>query len=299
MRVLLRVLAGLILVASGVLALAGGIAAWAIGSLRSSSTVDGGAAAFTATLAPVHTDGYAIVVPDISGVLARHGAGRELGDGRLTITVRSESLTPADVVVVALAPAGDAMRYLSGIAHSEVTSVGWATGDQPVESDDRPGGAPPGPPPWETAEPQPGTAPVGGRLVTVALDVPTSDPVTLVVRRWDNAAGLTADITVGFVPASWGAATAVLFLAGALGTVAGVAVLVLRRPWIDQHHRLLDLSDELPVRTPVPDEGSRPRVPPRRWRAEAEPSRHWRDEPVAGELVAAVRSPSPYVDTAT
>ena len=78
--------------ATGVLALTGGILAVALGLGRTGSG-GGDDGAFVATLVPVHTNGYTIVVPDVGDVLAHHGIGRHLGDGRLTITVRSAGTT--------------------------------------------------------------------------------------------------------------------------------------------------------------------------------------------------------------
>jgi hypothetical protein len=289
MRSVLRVLAGLLLVAGGVLALAGGVAAWALGEKRTASGGgDGGA--FVAALAPVRTAGYTIVVPDVASVLARHGVARHLGDGRLTITVRSATDTPAQLasgpstypIVVALVPAADAVRYLSGTARTEVRSVGYTTGEQPVSTVDLTGGAPKGPPPWETAEP---TAVAGqaGRLVTVSLDVPTNDAVALVVRRSDNAADLAVTMTVGFAPSSWGTATTVLLIAGLLGTLTGLSLLVLRRPWIDPLHPLIVGADDgaLPA----------PRAARRR--------RTWRVHPEPVQPAVHVAVESPYVHTAT
>lgn len=231
MRAVLRVVAGLILVTGGVLSLAGGVVAWVLGGQRTDSG-GGDQGAFVATLAPLHTDGYSIVVPDVAGALAHHGVGRYLGDGRLTVTVRSSLADPADPVVVSLVPAGDAVRHLSGTARTEIRAVGYSTGDQPVQTRSMLGGAPMRPTPWESDE-------LTGHLVTVSLDVPTSEPTALVIRRADGASDFTAAVTVGFAPSSWGTATTVLLITGGLGTLTGLALLVLRRPWIDADHPLL------------------------------------------------------------
>ncbi len=243
-RTAVRVIAGLALVAGGVLALTGGLAAWAVGGHRTAPDVaerTAGAAAeaaFTTNLAPVHTDGYAIVVPDVGAVLARHGVGRLLGDGRLTISVRSTSVLSTDLIVATLVPGSDATRYLLGTAHAEVLTVGYATGPQPVQSVDRAGVALARAAPWET----PGTT--GARDVTLGLDVPTAGPVALVVHRADGTPDLTVAIRVGFAPASWGAVTAVMSLGGVLATVTGLAVLLLRRPRLETVDDLLEDDDE-------------------------------------------------------
>jgi hypothetical protein len=285
MRAVLRVLAGLALVAAGILSLTGGVLAWSVGGQRADEP------GFLAELAPVQTEGYAIVLPDVAGVLSRHGAARLLGDGRVTITVRSASTDPADLVTVALVPAGDALRHLSGTARTDIVAVGYATGVQPVQAVDVSGGALPASAPWETADPGPGITAQTGRQVTVTVDVPTQAPVALVVHRPDSAASLQLSITVGFAPASWGTATTVLLIAGALGTLAGLGVLVLRRPWVDVWHPMVvDDPVAAPVRVVPPRAAART---PRWWRLTRRghaPEPRQPDED---------RIESPYVHTAT
>ena len=285
MRAVLRVLAGLILVAAGILSLTGGLVALSVGGQKG---VD--EPGFLTELAPVRAEGYAVLVPDVAGVLSRHGAARLLGDGRVTITVRSTSTEPTDHVTVALVPAGDAVRYLSGTARTEIAAVGFATGVQPVQAVDHPGGALPGTAPWDTVEPEQGVTAQAGRQVTVSLDVPTQSPVALVVRRSDSAASLQLSITVGFAPASWGTATTVLIIAGVVGTLAGLGVLVLRRPWVDVlHPMVVDDPVAAPIRVPL----ARAATTPRWWRFARRghaPEPRQPDED---------RVESPYVHTAT
>ncbi len=303
MRAMLRVLAGLLLVTGGVGSLAGGVAAWAIGDERNQQ------GEFVTTLAPVQTAGYAVVVPDVAGVFSRHGVARLLGDGRLTINVRSASADDSELIVVALVPAADAARYLAGTARTEVSAVGYTSGLQPVQSIDVPGHAPDRSAPWETVEPVAGTVVRGGRLVTLAVDLPAEDPVALVIRRWDDAPGLSATITVGFAPASWSAATIVLLVAGGLGTLAGLGLLMLRRPWIDVQELALAEDDgrrapaRIHLQLPLPAIARRrrpsPPAPPR-WRRMVPDalvlgrSRRRQSRHFAGEAVE-----SPYVHTAT
>jgi hypothetical protein len=185
-----------------------------------------------------------------------------------------------------------------------VVTVGYATGLQPVQVAFRSGAAPAGPAPWDTAAPaEPGTAPQAGRLVTVGLDVPAPEPVTLVVGRWDGAAGLTVTITVGFAPASWGTATAVMLIAGGFALLAGLALLVLRRPWIDPLHPMvadLDDDDAPPSRPADHGDAAPAPAPPRAPRIE--PKLRWpvntRANPDAGGRPARTVE-SPYVHTAT
>jgi len=240
MPVAMRVLAGWALAAGGVLALTGMLAAVVVDSRRT-DTGPGAERVFTASLTPVHSDGHAIIVPDIGALLDRHGAARLLGDGRLTITVRSATIQSSDLVAEVV-PSPDALRYYGGTAHAEVLAVGYTMGSQPVLTVDRPGEAPSGAAPWEPANQS--VAPVAAREVTVVLDVPTDDPAALVVRRSDDAADLTAAITVGFAPASWRLATVVLGIGGGLATLSGVALLLVRRPTFDIPDDLADLESQ-------------------------------------------------------
>jgi hypothetical protein len=287
MRSALRVLGGLVLLAAGVLALGGGVVAWVLGERH---TADDGA--FTAPLAPVATEGYAIVVPDVSEVVARHGVARYLGDGRLTITVRSSMPGPDGVLVVALVPAADAIAYLSTSARTEIRSVGYATGEQPVQTVALAGGAPQGRPAWEVTEPAPGVVVQAGRVATVSLNLPSDRTMTLVIRRWDGSASVAVTMTAGLAPSSWGTATMTLLIAGPLGTLSGLALLILRQPWIDP--LLLDPDEGEPV-------AARPAEIARRQRG-----RHTGRSPTHPAAAMAhpatvVETPtvSPYVYTAT
>jgi len=253
------VLAGLALLAGGVLALTSGVAVWVAGGHR--TPVPGGDAAFVTTLAPVHTNGYAIVVPDIGAVVAQHGLARLLGDGRLTLTVRS--VQNDDLIVAALVPAADAVRYLAGTARTDIVAVGYALGTQPVEALDRVGHQPTGLPPWEAP------APAAGRSVTLGLAVPTAGAVALVVHRWDEARDFTVAITAGLAPSAFGLAVSLLLIGGSTALLTGLAMLLVRGPALDELH------------------------------AEARSAAAAELSPVLPELPAAEEHGSPYVHTAT
>jgi len=284
MRSVLRTLAGLVLVTCGVLALAGGVAAWAVGLQRTEG-------AFVASIAPVRTDGYAIVVPDVMGVLDQHGVARHLGDGRLTITVRSAGPTSDDRLSVAFVSSGDAQRYLAGAARTELLSVGYTTGEQPVSVVGLHGGAPVGAAPWRSVDLDPGRVAQATRVATVWLDVPTEGTTALVVQRWDGGAGLGVSMTVGFAPSSWGTATAVLLISGLIATVTGMALVIMRRPWIDPFHPMvLGFEETYPEPEPALVASGR-----RMWHTGPEPNGYWpTNAPAAGDTVE-----SPYVHTAT
>lgn len=235
-----RVLAGWALVAGGTLALTGAVAAGLAGGHRTEI-------GFTANLMPVHTDGHAILVPDVGAVLERHGLARLLGDGRLTVTVQSASTD----LVAALVPTPDAVGYLGGTAHAEVLAVGYGSGPQPVQAVDRPGGPPSGPAPWEAR-----SEAAASRAASLSLEVPTRGPVALVVRRSDGGPDLTVAITAGFAPASWGVATTVLWIGAGLATVAGLALLLVGRPTV----LIPDDVAELDELTPPPTRDISPYV---------------------------------------
>jgi hypothetical protein len=273
-RTVRRLLAGLALIAGGVLALTAGTGALVAGALLRTPVANSDPA-FVATVAPVYTPGYLVVVPDVGDLVSQHGLGRLLGDGRLTLTVRS--VGTGDPIVASLVPALDAARYVSGTARTEIVAVGYALGAQPVETLDRIGYAPDGPPPWE------GAPAVGADSATVGITVPTSTATALVVRRSDGQSGFTLAITAGFAPSSWGLSTSLLVIAGLLAVVTGLALLLLPAPGLDALHadaRAAVTHEARPVR-PAPQSLDD------KW------SRIW--IPVNPDD----RAESPYVDTAT
>src|SRR5262245_65239986 len=116
-----RTVAGLILTALGSVMLLAAIGGWIASQHRDSS------GAYTADLAPIHTDGYAIVVPDVVGATQRHGIARMLGLGHVRVSADS-----SDDVVLVLAPAVEVSRYIAGVSRVEVTGIGYSAGPQPV-----------------------------------------------------------------------------------------------------------------------------------------------------------------------
>ena len=242
MRVL-RAAGGLILVGLGLVALLLGTAGWVIGDHR------GANGSFIAELAPVHTDGYAITVPDVSGTIARHGAGRVLddirllGDARLTLTVRVDR--PA---VVALVPSAEASRYLTGVRRTEVVGVGFATGAQPVAARDLQGTRPvremPRTAPWVALNPD----------RPFDLSLPLAEPMALVIMRADRDPDFSATMTAGLRPASWSVAVWLLLFVGSLCLVSGTTLLVRRQPR-DETERF---DDEWAARLSERDEVPRP-----------------------------------------
>lgn len=227
----LRSIAALLLTAVGVVLLLGAVAGWLIGQHRDPT------GSFTAELAPVHSDGYAIVVPDLVGLAQRHGVARWLGPGDLRVTARS-----SDRLVLALAPAVEASRYLDGVARTEVTGIGYASGAQPVSVGTVGGTDVPGtlPSSWALA--------MDGRAVEWSMD--TDGPVSLVVFRADGRPGLTATLTAGLRPSSWGVLAGGLLFGGAAVVLAGAAFLVLPGPrrevvLVVERDRVVDVADRI------------------------------------------------------
>src|SRR5581483_12320772 len=83
---------------------------------------------YRASLEQVPTPGYAVVVPDLDGLLRRDaGAARAVG-ARLRLTVRA-GRGPA---FLGIGPRAAVERYLSGVPYTELTGVWPALGRLPV-----------------------------------------------------------------------------------------------------------------------------------------------------------------------
>jgi hypothetical protein len=215
---ILRRIGGLVLVAVGVAASLVGAAGWVIGDHRAD---DG---SFVAELAPIHTDGYAISVPDVSAVAARHGVGRLLtasllsGDARVMVTVRADS-----PVLVALVPSLEASRYLADVGHTEVVGVGYSSGVQPVQTRLVPGLHPP------VAVPRTWPWVVVTADRSLEFELPAAEPMALVLLRSDEGLAFTATVTAAIRPSSWGLSTTLLLVFGGACLLVGAALLFARR----------------------------------------------------------------------
>ena len=135
MRVL-RVLLGVVAILVALPLLLGGVTLWAAMQHRAD---DG---SFTAPLAPIHTGGYAVVVPDVDALLRQEAPFVRGGETTLRFTARTTS-GPA---FIGLAPRAAVAHYLAGVGSAEVTRVRLARGGLPVTLTAQPGGAPPSPP---------------------------------------------------------------------------------------------------------------------------------------------------------
>jgi hypothetical protein len=237
----LRTFIGLVLVLAGLPLTLVAIIGWSTLQHRDAG---GG---FGTTLSPIHSTGYAVVAPDITDLVRRHGAGRVLGSGRLHLQVRAN--TP---VVLALAPAAQAGSYLSGVARTEVLGVGFARGDQPVQIRDIGGNAlPSGRPQWTAASP-----------TELSLDLPGDAATSLVLMRADGRSGIDATLSVSLMPGWLNLAVWGLLLAGTVALLAGIFVIA----WpsstremvlVVEANRMVDVADRIAeklagVRRPAP-----------------------------------------------
>ncbi len=197
----LRTLSGVALALAGVLALALAVTGWAV-QRHASAT-----GAFSATLSPVRSSGYAVTVPDVGTLLDRHVVAGMLSSDRVRITVSAAS----SPIVLWLVPSGALSAYLDGVALTKISAIGFAHGAQPVELTDLPGDNVPPP----LVQQEFWTRSPSGQSLEWdrASDVGTS----LLLMRADNQPGFAATLTVSIFPtwldeATWLAAFAGLSL---------------------------------------------------------------------------------------
>jgi hypothetical protein len=120
-----RAVAGSVLLLVGIpLLLAGGVLWFAI---QHQDPAGGG---YSARLATINTDGYAVVASDVDGLLRREAPFARGGRTTLRLTARTET-GPA---FVGLAPAADVARYLTGVPYARVEQVRLARGPLPVSA---------------------------------------------------------------------------------------------------------------------------------------------------------------------
>jgi hypothetical protein len=223
-----RTLAGLVLVLIGFPSLLAGSAGLLLLQHRDP---DG---AFTSQLAPVHADGYAVVVSDVDSVLAGSGVGF-FGSVHMRVTLRA---TNAPAVLV-LAPVDDLNNYLAGVAVSHLTTVGVTHGDSPVTLVAVSGTHPPG------------SAPVWPRSGTSTVDWEPSDgPLALAVIRTDGLPGLDLSLAVSNYPTWLKAVTFGLLLAGLAGLIGGITLLfIVAEPvLVVEAHRMVEFADRIAER---------------------------------------------------
>src|SRR5262249_52084279 len=142
---------------------------------------DGG---FTATLAPIHADGYAVEVPDVNGTLGHAGFGALFGSGHVRVSVRANN----GPLLLALGPSAEVRPYLDGVPRSDLVAVGFAHGEAPVTLTTLPGEWPPNTPSDQSFW-----------TLTSSGELNWSNgpqPQSLVLIRTDNRPGIDATLAV-------------------------------------------------------------------------------------------------------
>src|SRR5690242_7639710 len=158
MRVV-RVITGTLLVVIALPMLVTGGALWG-------ATQHRGAAGFSARVMPLATDGYALVAPQLDGLLRREAFFPRAGETTLTL-----SASGPQRLFLGIAPQGDVDRYLALRARTDLTRVRLAHGPLPVDVRPVPG---PTPTPPVTAPGPDGVVPTASATVP-----PVGAPATL------------------------------------------------------------------------------------------------------------------------
>jgi hypothetical protein len=251
-RVLRVGLGALMLLVAIPLILAGG-GLWLVSQHRQ----DG---AFTAHLEPTRTDGRAIVVTDVDGLLRRDAPFARGGQTTLSVAGRSG----AGKLFLGLARQSDVQRYLDGAAYATVTRVRLARGPLPVDIT-----------PAATAALQPATLarPAGEDFWIRAGDEvlawsPSSvrgQHLAVVVMNADGSAGVDVALTARLAPA-WVSATAGGLM---IGGTALFLLGLLSAAWPTRRQRVTGVPAEATEPDDAPSTEDTPTTPvPPRPRAE-------------------------------
>jgi hypothetical protein len=212
MRVL-RVLLGVVAIVVAVPLLLGAGAVWTATQHRAA---DG---SFTAPLAPLRTDGYALVVPDVDGLLRRAAPFTRTAQ----TTVRFAARTPAGPAFVGLAPRAAVEHYLAGVPYSAMTEVRLARGGLPVTLAPVAGDGSPPPPPvdqtfWVAAS-------TLGALSWSPSAV-RAEHLALVVMAPDGSAPVEVAASAAMLPGWLDPAEWALLILGTLAFLAGLVLLL-------------------------------------------------------------------------
>src|SRR4051794_40216444 len=171
----LRTAAGIVVLLAAVPLTLGGIVGWHVMQHRGP---DGG---FDAVLAPLDTDGYAIVVPDPAALFAAQGPLSRTGASRVRVTATSAG----EPLFLGLADAPAAAAYLDGVPHAVLGDVRVARGPLPVRVDEVDGALTPADPRAQTF--WSGTAP---SAVDLTLGGSSPPAPALILMRADGAPGV-------------------------------------------------------------------------------------------------------------
>src|SRR5262245_44821739 len=186
MRVL-RVVGGVGLLLVALSLLLAGAVLWAVLGHRGPS--GGFDAAVEMVTAPY---GYAVVLPDVDGLLSREAPFVRGGDTGLRVTAR----TAKGPAFVGLAPADAVAGYLGNVPHTQITSVKVTRGPLPVRTVSVPGIALPATPPaaqrfWVARS----AAPVGSDTVEWVPSTLRGQQFALVVMNPDGSQPVRVDLT--------------------------------------------------------------------------------------------------------
>jgi hypothetical protein len=176
------------------------------------------AGGYSAPLAPIRTDGYAVVTSDVDALLRREAPFARSGQTTIRLTARTET-GPA---FVGLAPAGDVARYLAGVPYTRVDGVRLARGPLPVEAAPVPGeeapvGRPHEQPFWRASS-------AAGTLEWSPYEL-RGQRLALVVMDPDGRAPLTVDLAARVQPRWLGSTTLGLLVLGTVLMVVAVVTL--------------------------------------------------------------------------
>jgi hypothetical protein len=179
---------------------------------------------FGAHLQPLHTDGYAIVVEDVDGLLRRDAAFARGGETSLRVWAPDR--------FVGLAPRADVDRYLAGVAHRSVDRIRLARGPLPVDSTEWPAaplgaavGAPADQPFWRYSNAGSPDAPVRW-----SPSATRGERLALVVMNRDAGPGVVVELSAAVAPRWLHPTTFGLLILGAVALLLGVVAFVWPRP---------------------------------------------------------------------
>jgi hypothetical protein len=276
MRVV-RVIVGTVLVVIALPMLVTGGALW--GAMQHRGT-DG---AFSAHVSELNTDGYAVVAPDLDGLLRREASFARAGQTSLKITGTGDQR-----LFIGIGPTADVRNYLDGQARAELTRARLARGPLPVDLKQIGADRAPDPNVAPPALTLPATEPfwmvvshhAGGReVLNWSPSSMRGRNVSLVVMNASGTPQVSADLSAivnprWLNPTTWG-----LLILGTVLFVLGSAALVWPRRhrdivYVVEPSQLPEISARLGVdssRTPVsaalPDR--RPATEPTRGRRRA------------------------------
>ncbi|SCE67944.1 hypothetical protein [Micromonospora mirobrigensis] len=231
-----RALAGLLLLIIGIPALLAG------GTLAVVARHADPGGSFGARFEQVHTDGQAVVVPDLDALLHTEAPFARTDRSRVRLTAG----TADGPAFLGLAPTEEVRRWLGPVPHATITRVTPARGPLPVRL------APAGPPmgaPSAAGAGTPVSSTIWVREGIGALEWSPADlagpPLSLVVMRPDGRADLTLDLRAELRAGWFGPVTYGLLGVGIL--LVAIAALVLLRPIRPREVIFVVEPDQVPV----------------------------------------------------